>query len=94
MWYITDCARHEVTRLKAISRKLAELKLAAIKDETDMLQVLVSEMNRKLHAERPLLSKSNNKDPEKHAPQMPVARTVPALTPPSWPSTARQGKPA
>jgi hypothetical protein len=65
MRYIIDWARHEVTRLKAISQKLSELKLAAIKNETDMLQVLVSAMDWKLHVQRPRLSKSNNKDPKR-----------------------------
>src|SRR5579862_1438065 len=50
---LIDCARHEVIRLKAISRKLCELKLAATKDETDLLQVLVSRMDQKLRQQRP-----------------------------------------
>jgi hypothetical protein len=41
-------ARHEVNRLQAICRKLSEIKLPAIKDETDQLQVLVSRMRRNL----------------------------------------------
>lgn len=45
---LLEAARHELDRLHAICRKLSELKLTAIKDETDQLQVLVSRMQRNL----------------------------------------------
>jgi hypothetical protein len=45
---IFDCARHEVLRLRAISRKLSELRLSVVKDETDQLEILVWSMCRKL----------------------------------------------
>jgi len=45
---LLEAARHELDRLQAICRKLSELKLPAIKDETDQLQLLVSRMRRNL----------------------------------------------
>lgn len=45
---LLGAARHELDRLHAICRKLSELKLTAIKDETDQLQLLVSRMRRNL----------------------------------------------
>ena len=45
---LLEVARHEVGRLRAICRKLRELKLPEIKDETDQLQVIVKCMERKL----------------------------------------------
>lgn len=45
---LLDRARHEVVRLRAISRKLSELRLSVIKDETDQLEILVWSMRRKL----------------------------------------------
>ncbi len=49
---LLEVARHEIGRLRAISRKLSELKLPAIKDETDQLQVIVEGMERKLAEHR------------------------------------------
>lgn len=85
-----DCARHEVTRLKAISRKLSELRLAAIKNETDVLQVLVSAMEWKLRHQHPPLSELSGNDPKEHESRTPAAGKVSALTPPSSPREARQ----
>ncbi len=45
---ILDCARHELVRLRAISRKLSELRLSVIKDEIDQLEILVWRICRKL----------------------------------------------
>jgi len=59
MLTLIDCARHEVIRLKAISRKLSELKLAAIKDETDLLEVLVSRMDLKIRQQRPAVQQAS-----------------------------------
>ncbi len=49
---LLEIARHEVNRLRAISRKLSELKLPVIKDDTDQLQVIVGAMERKLAEHR------------------------------------------
>ena len=49
---LLDRARHEVGRLRAISRALSDLKLPVIKDEADQLEVLVWSMRRNLE-ERP-----------------------------------------
>lgn len=54
---LLEAVRHELDRLHAICRKLSEVKLPAIKDETDQLQVLVSKMRRNLDATAPQLGK-------------------------------------
>ena len=47
---LTDFALHELIRLKAISRKLSELRLPAIKDDTDQLQIVIWAMQHKLQS--------------------------------------------
>ena len=47
---LLEAVRHELDRLHAICRKLSEVKVPAIKDETDQLQVLASKMRRNLDA--------------------------------------------
>ena len=45
---VNDHVRQEVGRLQAICRRLSELRVPAIKDETEQLQVIVWAMQRKL----------------------------------------------
>ena len=45
---VNDHVRQELGRLQAICRRLSELRIPAIKDEVEQLQVIVWAMQRKL----------------------------------------------
>ena len=45
---VNDHVRQEVGRLQAICRRLSELRVPAIKDEVEQLQVIIWAMQRKL----------------------------------------------
>lgn len=53
---LVNLVRREVVRLKAISRKLSEIKYAPLHDETDQMGVIVSAMLKKLESRSDLNS--------------------------------------